>query len=224
MQQQYDENTQRLAVQRRYPEDDKWIAEHDLEMAMFHPSQIHVTGFDPRIDCYRSKLYGVKYNAKAEKHYYIDVKLGPEDGFKRHLQCRTVGLPLTLHKLLGHKIIRSTRPFSFLRTQFVPPIVGRAKRTQRDLENHPENPDRNGYIGDAQRYLLRSKELRHLRMQQYARYFSEASKAKFEARTVEDTQDEQKKKQEYIELYDPPHHRHFDKMTSLMKMGTTFKS
>ena len=36
-QQQYDENTHRVALTRRLPEDDAWIVPHDLELAMFSP-------------------------------------------------------------------------------------------------------------------------------------------------------------------------------------------
>ena len=46
MQQQYDENTERVALQRRLPADDRWVVGHDLEMAMFNTGQIHVGGFE----------------------------------------------------------------------------------------------------------------------------------------------------------------------------------
>ena len=119
MQQQYDENTERVALQRRLPADDRRVVGHDLEILMFNTGQIHVGGFDPNINCDSSKRYACKYNAKPEKHFYLDVGVGPEDAAKMFLQCRTVGLPLAMWRLLGHKVVRCERPFVNIVTQFV---------------------------------------------------------------------------------------------------------
>ena len=43
----YDENTQRLALQRRAPEDDAHVVPHNLLLTMFSPSCVNVLGFDP---------------------------------------------------------------------------------------------------------------------------------------------------------------------------------
>ena len=46
-QQQYDENPERVALQRRLPEDDRWVVPHNLELAMFSPATVNVLPFDP---------------------------------------------------------------------------------------------------------------------------------------------------------------------------------
>ena len=43
----YDENTNRVALRRRLPEDDSWVVPHNLYMSMFNPSTINVIAFDP---------------------------------------------------------------------------------------------------------------------------------------------------------------------------------
>ena len=46
-QQQYDENTDRVALERPLPEDDQWVNPHNLPLAMFSPSTVHFAPFDP---------------------------------------------------------------------------------------------------------------------------------------------------------------------------------
>ena len=46
-QQQYDENTDRIALERQLPEDDQWVVPHELRLAMFSPSTVNVLPFDP---------------------------------------------------------------------------------------------------------------------------------------------------------------------------------
>ncbi len=166
MQQQYDENTERIALQRRCPADDRWVPGHDLEMTMFNTGQVNVVGFDPNINCDCSKRYGCKYNAKPYKHFFLDVGTGPEDAAKRFLQCRTVGLPLAMFRQIGAHVVRSTRPVVNFATQFVPSSsrsVHAVARSQDDpARSHPV-----GYVSDVQRYALRHPDLRHLRIEQY---------------------------------------------------------
>ena len=39
--QQYDDNTQRIALQRRPPPDDQWVVPHNLEVAAFSPATVN---------------------------------------------------------------------------------------------------------------------------------------------------------------------------------------
>ena len=43
----FDENTQRVALQRRLPEDDQFVVPHNLYLTMFSPSSVNVMPFDP---------------------------------------------------------------------------------------------------------------------------------------------------------------------------------
>ena len=56
-QQQFDENTERVACQRRLPEDDRWVVPHNLEMAMFSPATVNVLPFDPEHGADQARQY-----------------------------------------------------------------------------------------------------------------------------------------------------------------------
>ena len=43
----YDDNTNRVALRRRLPQDDMWVVPHNLYVSMFSPSSINVIAFDP---------------------------------------------------------------------------------------------------------------------------------------------------------------------------------
>ena len=82
-QQQYDDNTERVAGQRRLPDDDQWLNPHNLYLAMFSPSTVHVLPFDPRYDADSARQYAGKYASKPEKCYYLEsVRGGVKDFFE----------------------------------------------------------------------------------------------------------------------------------------------
>ena len=70
-QQQFDMNSNRVALRRRYPRDDRWVVPHDLEMAMFSPATINVLPFNPYYNKDQMVWYVTKYVAKGDKTYYI---------------------------------------------------------------------------------------------------------------------------------------------------------
>ena len=84
-QQQYDENTQRVALRRRWPADDQWVVPHELDLAMFSPSTINVLPFDPRHGADQARQYAGKYASKPEKWYFLETE---RDGVKEFLKCR----------------------------------------------------------------------------------------------------------------------------------------
>ena len=43
----YDANSERVALQRRLPDDDAWCVPHNLALLMFSPSSVNVICFDP---------------------------------------------------------------------------------------------------------------------------------------------------------------------------------
>ena len=65
--QQFDENMDRVACQRRCEEDDQWLNPHNWYLAMFSPSTIHVLPFDPQHGCDNARVYAGKYASKPEK-------------------------------------------------------------------------------------------------------------------------------------------------------------
>ena len=82
-----DENTERVALQRRLPEDDQWLNPHNLYMTMFSPATVHVLPFDPTHGADQARQYAGKYASKPEKLYYLETE---RDGVKDFLKCRTV--------------------------------------------------------------------------------------------------------------------------------------
>ena len=68
-QQQYDENTERVAGMRRLEDDDQWLNPHNLYLAMFSPSTVHCLPFDPRHGADTARQYAGKYASKPEKWY-----------------------------------------------------------------------------------------------------------------------------------------------------------
>ena len=83
----YDCNTERVALQRRLPEDDQWLNPHNLYLTMFSPATVHVLPFDPSHGADQARQYAGKYASKPEKWYYLETERG---GVKDFLKCRTI--------------------------------------------------------------------------------------------------------------------------------------
>ena len=57
----FDENTQRVALRRRLPEDDQFVVPHNLYLTMFSPSSVNVMPFDPIVGAPAAAAYATKY-------------------------------------------------------------------------------------------------------------------------------------------------------------------
>ena len=57
----FDENTQRVALQRRLPEDDQFVVPHNLYLTCFTPSSVNVMPFDPLHGADHARGYATKY-------------------------------------------------------------------------------------------------------------------------------------------------------------------
>ena len=104
-QQQYDCNTERIALQRRLRDDDQFVVPHNLYLAMFSPATINQLPFDPEVGLDQARTYVTKYGAKPEKWYYLETE---SQGVKGFLEARTVGLPICHNQLLGFRVVRNT--------------------------------------------------------------------------------------------------------------------
>ncbi len=219
VQQQYDENMERIAYRRLYPADDTYVISHDLDMAVFMTAIVHVTAWDPFRNVEFGKLYGTKCVAKPEPQYYIDSS-GPADNpVRQFFLGRTVGLPLALNRLLGFHIVRSTRSAVFLGSGFLSPSI----RAPDHVKNCPDYPDPVRYVGTNQWYFLRAKELRHLRVEQFVRYFSDPKTDQQADASRENTRDKEHKTAGHL-ASDPVSHRHYDEFASKLKPGASFRS
>lgn len=216
-QQQYDENTERVAGQRRLQDDDQWLNPHNLYLAMFSPSTVHVLPFDPRFGADTARQYAGKYASKPEKWYYLETQ---RDGVKDFLKCRTVGLCMTHNRLLNFHVVRNTRPVQFTPTAFVPERGSKTPRDPSHLEKHSLYPDPHYYLSHTGKYFFRHVALRHLRVEQFNRYFALSDEGPSAAPpTLEDTCAD-----EDDVIPTEPHHRHYDATAESVPPGATFAS
>ena len=63
----FDENTERVALQRRCPEDDQFVVPHNVYLTMFSSSSVNVMAFDPHRGADHARSYATKYASKPEK-------------------------------------------------------------------------------------------------------------------------------------------------------------
>lgn len=123
------------------------------------------------------------------------------------------------NRLLNFHIVRSTRPVTFTPTSFLPPTEQRTPRDPLHAASKPDYPDSMYYLNITQKYLFRSVLLRHLRVEQFNRYFALTTDEK-EALTLEDTMADED--DEHIEPC--THHRHYDANAEAIAAGTIFPS
>ena len=147
----YDENTERVALQRRLPADDQWLNPHNLYLTMFSPATVHVLPFDPSHGADQARQYAGKYASKPEKWYYLETE---RDGVKDFLKCRTVGLCMAHNRLLNFHVVRSTRPAQFTPTSFLPSKDQRTPRDPSHVANNPEYTDMEYYLNATQKYFF----------------------------------------------------------------------
>ena len=213
--QQYDETMDRVAGQRRCEEDDQWLNPHNRYLMMFSPSTIHVLPFDPQHGHAEARYYAGKYAAKAEKSYFLDTAAAG-DGVRDLLQCRTVGLCMAHNRLLGFHVVRSTRPVVWTPPEFIPERGSRTPRTPWHVEQYPHYPDPHFHVDVIGKYLFRGAELRHLRVEQYNRYFAQAGDHAI-AVTLEDTCCDEG-------VLPEPDHKSYDEWSESVPEGTCFNS
>jgi hypothetical protein len=215
-QQQYDLNTERVAGQRRLEEDDQWLNPHQLYLAMFSPATVHCLPFDPRFGADTARQYCGKYASKAEKWYYLETQ---RDGVRDFIKSRTVGLCMAHNRLLGYRVVRNTRPVQYTPGAFIPARENRTPREPAHLERFgAAYPDPHFYLTHAGKYFFRHPALRHLRLEQYNRYLSNAGdREASDGHTLENTVDED---DDAVEI--ETGHRHYDAFAEMTLPGTVF--
>ena len=214
-QQQYDLNTERVAGQRRLEEDDQWVNPHELYMAMFSPATVHCLPFDPRYGTDTARQYCSKYASKPEKSYYLETQRGSVRDF---IKARTVGMCMAHNRLLGYRVVRNTRPVQYTPTEFIPARESCTPREPEHIERLPGYPNPKFYLSHAGKYFFRHPSLRHLRLEQYNRYFANSGdRGAMEGPTIEDTvlEDDSAVQTEHG-------HRHYNEMAEKVAPGTVF--
>lgn len=210
-----------MAGQRRLESDDAWLNPHELYLAMFSPATVHVLPFDPRYGADSARRYAGKYASKAEKGYYMETQ---RDGtqqvntVKDFLKCRTVGMCMAHNRLLSFRVVRSTRPVQYTPTTFIPMREHRTPREAQHIQRVLDYPDPTYYLSYTAKYFFRHPDLRHLRLEQFNRYFAmTGDREAADGPTMENTAQE-----DDDQVAREPGHRHYDSFVEDVAPGTVF--
>ena len=90
------------------------------------------------------------------------------------------------NRLLGFHVVRSTRPVVWTPTEFIPDRASRTPRPDWHIEQNPDYPDPHFYLNHTGKYFFRDPLLRHMRIEQFNRYFA-MTEENVNAPTLEDT-------------------------------------
>ena len=145
-----------------------------------------------------------------------------QNGLKKWLQARVVGLPLAWSRILGFNVVKATRGVLWIPSEFVQISGERPLRTQEHIANNPRYPDPIYYVSLIGKYLLRNRKLAHLRIEQSNRYFvlkDDRADRNSTNETLEDTITDQA----YPKISDPEHRNWCPEMDAVSP-GTAFRS
>ena len=115
-----------------------------------------------------------------------------------------MGLPLAWSRILGFNVVKATRGVLWIPSEFVQISGERPLRTHEHIANNPRYPDPIYYVSLIGKYLLRSRKLAHLRIEQFNRYFvlkDDRADRNSTNETLEDTITDQA----YPKISDPEH-------------------
>ena len=212
--QQYDENTERVALRRGHAPDDQFVVPHNLELAAFSPGTVNVLVFDPTHGADQCRSYACKYCGKPEPWYFLETSYqgGEANAVKRYLRARNIGLCMCHNRLMGFRVVRSTKPTQFLWPQFVVDDAHRVRRSEEHADRLSNYPDEDYFLNEVQQYFFRNHGLWHLRLGQFFRYFSQQvdphGKTPHCMRTDDDTVEAGSENARAVPP--EPSHRHFD--------------
>ena len=156
------------------------------------------------------------------ERFYLET-VQQQNGLKKWLQARVVGLPLCWSRILGFNVVKSTRGVLWVPSQFVQDKGERPLRSPEHMASNPRYPDPLFYVSLIGKYLLRSRKLSGLRVEQFNRYFllrdARADKQGNADETMEDTIGEET----YVKDLDCQHRNFNPEMESLLP-GAAFPS
>ena len=220
--QQYDENTNRVALQRRHAPDDRYVVPHNLELAASSPGTVNVVVFDYVRGADQCRSYACKYAGKPEPWYFLETMTpgGEANPVKRFLQSRNVGACMACKRLMGWHIIRSTKDVRFLFTKFVILDKDRIPRSEEHIVKAVGYPDPTHYLNQVQYYFFRNEKLWHMRVEQFFRYFTHGDVDAERARTPQAQRTHDETGADVAgRVADDSCHRHYDPAASALAHG-----
>ena len=156
----YDNSTERVALQRRLPEDDAWCVPHNRSILVFTRSCVNVICFDPLRGADQARSYAGKHASKPERWYYLEA----EKSWLQHwLKCRTIGMCQAWNRIMGFRSVRSTRPVQWAPCDFCPNPVYACKRDESHRARFPDYPDPERLLSYTQSYFFRPWRLTPLK-------------------------------------------------------------
>ena len=178
-------------------------------------------------EAHQCRSYACKYCGKPEPHYFLETSTpgGEANPVKRYLLSRNIGLCQCHSRLLGFHTVRSTKPTFYLHPHFVVPDASRIRRSEEHLAAVLGYPDDEYYLNHVQKFFFRHADLRHLRVEQFFRYFNHTSveesrkKVAVAARTYENTVDDDS--DDDVLRVDDRCHRHYDATASALIPGVS---
>jgi hypothetical protein len=115
---------------------------------MFSPSVINVLPFHPHHGSGHARQYVGKYAAKPEKYFFLDTSA---NGVRQFLKGRTIGVCMAINRLLGFRVVRSTKPVVCTSVCFAPPSWSRIQRDSAHRQMNFDYPDTEYYLTNTQK-------------------------------------------------------------------------
>ena len=141
-----------------------------------------------------------------------------KNGLVDWLKCRTVGLCMCFNRLMNFHVVRSTKPCQKTQVTFIGNDEFRVERDLKHIQKYKEYPDNKHFISYTQKFMFRNASLRHLRIEQFTRYFYMAGEQEFAIYTKENTVESQ----EAAEQNEDGTHRNYDKFASQLPENSHF--
>ena len=125
----------------------------------------------------RERGFAFEFGVARTARYYLETTKSGDGGrdcnaVKRWLQARTVGLPTAWARLLHFLFVRSTRSVVWVPPTFVQDPASASHRTPEHSAKNPTYPDPVYYLSFLGKYFFRNAEMRHMRIEQFNRYFA----------------------------------------------------
>ena len=170
--QKHDETINRMVHVRRREEDDSMVATHSLDSLLVADTHVHVQVFCPTKGSRLAGLYTVVYIAKKDPEARFNTVHSDDTEVSKLLKVRTTGLPMMWYFANGGQLFDLNREVMFFPCLFeeqgyflhnFAKIFAAGKRKDKNLKLR--------CVTITEKYLWRPGSTRHLRAEQFMRYF-----------------------------------------------------
>ena len=167
--QRHNEETNRMEPRRRLLEDDVWVSTHNLEALLISGTHVHAQFFCPIAGGRLAGTYTVVYIGKKDRQVKLNTVHSEDSEVSRFLKTRVLGSPMAFYMMNGGEILDLGREVLFHDCLFA-----NAKYNLKScLHRFARRTDKDAtpFSTAKEKYMLRPSKLRHLRIEQFMRYF-----------------------------------------------------